>query len=301
MIVENKEGLDYLNKLRDGTLELGLGIGCALDKNLMFKRQQLVFNNGLDNVGKTYFMVWYMLCLTVKHNLTWTVYSTENSIAKIKRDLIHFLANENIVDLDEALYRHYFTYVSEHFKFISTENIYTFDEILDLFKQSSTDGYLIDPLTALINGTIKINKHETDNENMLKLRAWLNKNNKTVYINTHVSNEAARRRHPDGNEYEGLPHPRNKQDNEGGQKMANRADDFLTTHRYTQHEHHWMYTHIHVRKVKDTITGGMPTMNEEPIVLKHNADFSFTIGGINPLKTEEKQEDIFTEKSEAPF
>ena len=39
-------------------------------------------------------------------------------------------------------------------------------------------------------------------------------------------------------------------------------------HRYVQHPTDFMYTHIHVRKVKEVETGGRPTMLQEPIRLK---------------------------------
>jgi hypothetical protein len=283
MIVKDSEGKDYLNLLRTGKLEKGYEIGCELDNYLVFKRKQLVFANGLDNVGKTYFIAWYFLCLTQRHNLTWTIFSTENSIAKIKRDLIQFLAQRKVEDLTEMEFYNYFNHISHYFKFLSTDVVYNFEEVLKLFNESNTDGYLIDPLTALANGAIKINKHETDNENMLKLRAWLNTNNKTVYINTHVSTEAARRTYPKDHDLNGHTMPPTKADTEGGQKLANRADDFITIHRLTQHEIHWMNTQVHVRKVKDTLTGGGTTMLDYPVSLKHEKNFSFTVGGINPL------------------
>jgi hypothetical protein len=283
MIVKDTEGKDYLTKLREGKLETGLGIGCHLDTHLVFKRKQLVFANGLDNVGKTYFMVWYFLALTQKHGLTWTIYSTENSIPKIKRDLIQFISQKKIEELTEIEFYNHFNHVSHYFKFLSTEEVYNFEDVLKLFNESDTDGYLIDPLTALANGKIKVNKHETDNENLLRLRAWLNTNNKTVYINTHVSTEAARKVYPKDHDLANHPSPPMKSDTEGGQKMANRADDFITIHRLTQHPDSWMNTHIHVRKVKDTLTGGGMTMMDFPVVLRHEKNFSFVCGGINPL------------------
>jgi len=292
MIVDDLEGKKYLELLRAGQLETGLGIDCVLDNHLQFKRKQLVFINGLDNVGKTYFVVWYFLCLTQKHNLTWTIYSTENSIPKIKRDLIQFLAQKKVEDLNDMEFYKWFSHVSHYFKFLSTDTVYNFDDVLKLFNESDTDGYLIDPLTALANGQIKINKHETDNENMLKLRAWISTNNKTVYINTHVSTEAARRSHPKDHELSGHPTPPTKPDTEGGQKMANRADDFITIHRYTQHPNLWMNTEVHVRKIKDTLTGGKQTMLEFPVILQHGKNFDFTCNGINPITNKPKQMEV---------
>jgi len=47
--------------------------------------------------------------------------------------------------------------------------------------------------------------------------------------------------------------------------VANKADDFLTIHRITQHPTDWMITEVHVRKIKDTETGGRPTTLDNPI------------------------------------
>ena len=48
-------------------------------------------------------------------------------------------------------------------------------------------------------------------------------------------------------------------DCEGGGKWSNRCDNFMVIHRYVQHAMDWMITNVHVRKVKDTDTGMMPT------------------------------------------
>ena len=106
MIVADNEGLQYLEDLKNGLIPLGLGIDCNLDNHLRFKRGQLVMINGHDNVGKTYWICYYFLCLTIKHNLTWTIYSSENMIANIKRDLIQFKTGKKLTDLTAVSYTH---------------------------------------------------------------------------------------------------------------------------------------------------------------------------------------------------
>ena len=54
-------------------------------------------------------------------------------------------------------------------------------------------------------------------------------------------------------------------DVEGGGKFVNRADEFMVVHRYTQHETDWIFTDIHIRKVKELETGGRPTPLDQPI------------------------------------
>jgi len=65
---------------------------------------------------------------------------------------------------------------------------------------------------------------------------------------------------------------------EGGGKWANRADDVICIHRYTGSAQNWMYSHLHVLKVKENETGGRCTPYEEPIQLRmarNNIGFEF--------------------------
>jgi hypothetical protein len=57
-------------------------------------------------------------------------------------------------------------------------------------------------------------------------------------------------------------------DIEGGGKFVNRCDDFVVIHRYTDHKSEWMKTEWHIKKVKNTKTGGKPTFKENPIILE---------------------------------
>ena len=81
-------------------------------------------------------------------------------------------------------------------------------------------------------------------------------------------------------------------DVEGGGKWGNRADDVITVHRYTQHPDRWMISDIHVRKVKETETGGRPTNMDSPISMRMQVgNVAFTVAGqdlIDVKKEEEK-------------
>jgi hypothetical protein len=71
-------------------------------------------------------------------------------------------------------------------------------------------------------------------------------------------------------------------DVEGGGKFVNRADDFFVIARMTQHETEWMYSQIHVRKIKDMDTGGMPTVLDRPIKLRSvTNNVGYSIDGTN--------------------
>jgi hypothetical protein len=55
---------------------------------------------------------------------------------------------------------------------------------------------------------------------------------------------------------------------EGGQKWANKADDFLTVHRHVQDAEKWMITEVHVRKIKEVETGGKVTPHNAPVLVR---------------------------------
>ena len=66
MILKDNSTVKYLHAYKDGKIKQGLGIGCQLDNHFLFKRAEFNMVLGLDNVGKTNWLLWY---LHVKLNL----------------------------------------------------------------------------------------------------------------------------------------------------------------------------------------------------------------------------------------
>jgi hypothetical protein len=119
-----------------------------------------------------------------------------------------------------------------------------------------------------------------------EMRMFCSKNNVSIWLNTHAVTEALRRTNKKGSNYEGHPAPPMAADSEGGGKWVNRASDFMVIHRYSQHPDDWMYSHLHMRKVKEMETGGRPTPMEEPIVLRSKpGNTGFEIGGVDLVKS----------------
>ena len=117
------------------------------------------------------------------------------------------------------------------------------------------------------------------------MRMFCSKNNVSIWLNTHAVTEALRRTNKKGQNYEGFPSPPMAADSEGGGKWVNRASDFLVIHRYSQHPTDWMYSHLHVRKVKEMETGGRPTPMEEPVVMRSKiGNVGFEIAGLDLVK-----------------
>jgi len=268
--------MSYLEDYREGKLAQGLGIGNGLDENLRFKKAQFVMINGLDNVGKTYWFMWYALQLSMKHGLKWAIASLENSNDMLTRMLIEFYNKESLKGMEEDKMYRGLEFVQAHFTFAFNEQLWTVQQLLEWSLDEETDALLIDPHNACIK---EGNAHESDYRTCSDIRVFCEKTKKTVYINSHVYTEGARKIHKDG-DYKDHQMPPSKADTEGGQKFANRADDFITLHRYTQHERDWNKTFIWVRKVRDTDTGGKPTMLDYPITFTHY-NHVFTLGGLD--------------------
>lgn len=84
-------------------------------------------------------------------------------------------------------------------------------------------------------------------------------------------------------------------DVEGGSKFVARADEFVVIHRYTQHEMDWIFTDIHIRKVKELESGGRPTPLEQPIRLE---SMKFNVGyviGFKSLISHKQETEIQTD------
>jgi hypothetical protein len=103
---------------------------------------------------------------------------------------------------------------------------------------------------------------------------------KTIYCNLHPYSASGRQGavYPKEHQWSGQVRIPLKSDAEGGKSFANKADDFVVIHRLTSHPELWMQTMIEVVKVKDTDTGGKPTMFESPIILDYNFGRGFLVG-----------------------
>ena len=72
---------------------------------------------------------------------------------------------------------------------------------------------------------------------------------------------------------DGLPIAPFAEQTEGGGKFVNRCDNFLTFHRKIQHDdpHMRRTMEFHVRKVRETETGGSPTSFQDPLMYQMNS------------------------------
>ena len=276
MIINFEDHLNKIKEVRSGNLKEGLKLDIPeIDEYFRFKTSNFNVILGHANTGKTTLVLYLMLMYSVKHNLRWLIFSSENEPYTLIKKLIEFLEGNVINKIEELHFKNRSDWVDKHFKFIDPNQLYSFKNILDLAtaikKGWNYDGLMIDPYNSMVKDKhlIKnLNGHEYDYYATSEIRVFCKTNQISVWLNTHASTDSLRKKHGERHEYFGHPIPPMASDVEGGGKFVNRADDFLVIHRYIQHPTEWMNSLIHVRKIKDVDTGGRPTPMDSPIRLK---------------------------------
>ena len=289
----------YLEAVRDGSLKMGLSTGSPnLDAHFVLKEGAFVHINGIDNVGKSEIIWWLLLLAAMYHGWKGVIFSSENTLGAFMRRMIQFywgkpLRGGNVMSQSE--YEIAKKFIEKHFLLIkSQEDLYNYKDIINLVKVAKKKGDfqygMIDPYNSLkidLSGYSKLNTHEYHYEALSELKSFGQKNGFGWFITHHAVTAALRLKDAD-KKYPVAPR---KEDTEQGGKVANKADDFLTIHRITQHPTDWMISEIHVRKIKDTETGGRPTILELPIRFeRYKGGYAyvevdeFKVRGIDPVE-----------------
>lgn len=286
MITQSNKIKNKILDIKFGRVKEGLGIGIPeIDEYIRYKQGNFNLLIGHANVGKTTVICYLLTLYAIKHNLKFLIWSSENTPQSIVRKIIEFKMGLPIHTASEKDIAESIAWCDKHFKIIDVEDLYTYK---DLLKEATAvkdawdyDGLLIDPYNSLAKDhqlLRAVGSHEYDYQVSSEFRLFAKKKNVTVFLNAHGVTESLRRTHPKGHEYENLPMPLGLAGVEGGGKWGNRADDVLCIHRYTSHPNEWMYSHLHVLKVKENETGGRCTPFEQPISLRmsiNNVGFEF--------------------------
>ncbi len=270
----------YLNMARSNSLPEGLKFGYEpLDKHWRLKKGQLNIVHGLANVGKSTFM-WYLAVLSaIVHGWKWVIYTGENDYEFVIRRMMETYIGAQLHLFTSKQWDEAEVFIRTHFVFITNEFTYSFRDILDIAEKLRNDSFyfdalMIDPYNSLVvDDTIaksisKLSgsKHDYDYAATTEIRVFCRKTGASVFLNVHTGTEGARRvnREP--------KNPPRMYEVEGGNKFAARADDFITVHRNTKDEDSWMFTEVHIDKVKTQETGGRPTPEASPIVMRFVPD-----------------------------
>ena len=267
---------EYLNSVRDGTLIQGLTTGIpSLDEYFVFKEGNMVMTNGHDNAGKSV-VVWYLAMLSAMyHGWNWIIFASENTIGGFMRKMIQFYWGKSLHGkyvMNDTEYKIAKEFVEKHFSMIKAEeDMYNYKDIINMVKKAykvkKYNCVMIDPYNGLkidLSGFSKLSTHEFHYEALSDLKLFGKKYNIGVWVNHHAVTAALRAK--DGEKK--YPVAPQKADTEGGGKVGNKTDDFITIHRVTQHPTEWMVTELHVRKIKDTETGGRVTPIDNPVKLE---------------------------------
>ena len=282
----------YLERAQKGSyFDMGRIGNEKIDDFLRFKEGEFIVCTGHANVGKTHTMFYLMLMQSITHGKKWLCYAAENEVHSIQRKLIEFLHAKPINLIPEARMHSDLCFIDEYFKFINPNKILSAFELLNIFNEVLNEwpytGAFVDPYNSLRTDQSilgKISMHEYHYEVASAFRVFSHKEQVTLIVSTHPVTEAMRKVHHDKHEYARLPMPVGIADIEGGGKWGNRSDCVVVIHRYSGHATDWKHTHIHVRKVKETETGGRITPYDNPIVLTSMmGNVGFTIDGQNLL------------------
>lgn len=304
MLINFEDIKDKLNKIRIGQHKEAYKLDIQeIDDFIRFKEANFNIVLGHANVGKTTVVLYMMLLYAKRLGIRWLVFSSENEPHSIIRKLVEFLEQKPINKIEETDFNNHLSWINEYFKIVDTSTLYTYRQLIELATAIKNaweyKGMLIDPYNSLIKDpemSKSIGGHEYDYQATTEMRIFCKKHNVSIWLNTHANTNALRVKHSIGHEYVGHPIPPMASDVEGGGKFVNRADDFYCIHRYLQHPSEWMYSHIHVRKVKEIETGGRPTPLDEPIKLRSMVgNVGFEINGRPLLEAPLK------EQSNLPF
>ena len=281
-LASDSEMDDYINAVINGTLEMGSSTGLQnLDYFFRLKRNTMVWFGGVDNSGKTTVM-WYLSVLAAIFNdWKFLVYSAENNDGQARKKIIELYLNKPIKECSKQEIESGKKWFSEHYKIMTNRKFYSLEDFLLRAEIVFDEGWEYDCLMAdpYNSFEIKDNQYIENISNLNKLRVF-KENYSSVWVADHVTSSAARDKGEGGK----INRPYKSQI-EGGQIKANKVDDFIIIHRDTKDPENWMYNQIHIDKVKDTETGGKPTPNEEPVMLRSNPDLcGFECGGIDPVR-----------------
>lgn len=271
----SNDDLDFswITEYASGLIEVGLTTGNdILDRNFRYKKDFTIIN-GISNVGKTTLALHLMINASVQHGWKWIIYSSENKTASIKMRLMEFIVDMPIRQMDTEMIKYAYNWVNKHYKVISNNDVYSYSELIlfaekIIHHEGPYDGFFVDPYNSLridMAQGINKNSHEYHYEAASEFLTFANRMKMAVWLNMHAVTEAQRMRGEDG-----LPVAPTASMTEGGGKFVNRADCFLTFHRkVSSPDYDTRRTmEFHVRKVRETETGGAPTVYNEPFLFQ---------------------------------
>lgn len=259
------EPADYEREVLNGyTMEV-VKYGFEFDQWCPAKLAELTCIIGHTNVGKTTAILWLMSKL-VKQKRKVLIYSSENRISNIHKQLVRFVTGRENVSIEDL------ELVSPLVRYIKHERHFSYRDMLNqgtylLDVGFDFDFFLVDPYNSLrIETKAGLNTHDYHYQAAQEMRIFTTTTNKSIFLNCHTVTEAQRVK-PDQNGHRPAPLD---SDVEGGGKFPNTADNTIVLHRQISSmiPGEKYITELHVRKVRNQEFGGEPTPFEKPVKIK---------------------------------
>jgi energy-coupling factor transporter ATP-binding protein EcfA2 len=288
-LTDNSKDEEYIHRFRLGLIPQGLKFGHQyLDEHLLLKEGEFYAMLGHSHIGKSTLTLWLLFLASIHYGWNWLIYCGENSSASVKIKLMQFFMGKRIQKFTEKEQKIALKFVEEHFYLLSTNELYSYKDILQYAKTfmeyKSLKGLFIDPYNSL---KIDLGKHESkytyDYEAYSAMLTFTKKYNTSIFLSVHTTTAAQREKDNEGNQV--MPHAT---DAEGGSALYNRCDNFITAHRKIKDNAQFMFTQISVDKVRNDDTGGRPTPKSQPVILRMNDKVEFTDeNGMQPFNRDE--------------
>lgn len=287
----NEPGMEFIadSKLYEKEVLSGhkmevVNYGFELDANAPAKMGQLTAVIGHTNVGKTTVLL-YMLAKLIKAKRRILIYSAENRISVIHRQLCRFVFEVPVIG------QSHLDAIRPYIRYIKHERHFSYKDMLNQATFLLDAGYdfhffLIDPYNSLkIDNKDRLNGHDYHMQAVEEMRIFTMATEKSIFLNCHTVTEAQRVK-PDQNGHRPAPMD---SDVEGGGKFPNKADDTIVIHRQISSmiPDEKYISEIHVRKVRNDEFGGEPTKWEKPIRIRFRKDRT----GFDPLTQTERSTD----------
>lgn len=286
-VSSDDDDMKWITDYAEGKIEVGLTTGDErMDKHFVYKKEFLIIN-GHSNIGKTTFGLYLLVNSAIRHGWKWLIYSSENKTASVKMRLMEMATDIPVKQMTYNQRKEAFKWVNKHFTIVSNKDVYSYIDLIlfceKVSSQQHIDGFFIDPYNSLkieMTNNRNVGTHEYHYEAASEFLTYSKRKDIAVWLNTHAVTEAQRMKGEDG-----LPIAPFAEQTEGGGKFVNRCDSFLTFHRKIQHpEPHMRKTmEFHVRKVRETETGGSPTSYNEPLMFEMNASKTGFTNGVGRL------------------
>jgi hypothetical protein len=260
---------DYEREVLKGFMMEVVKYGFEFDKWCPAKLGELTCIIGHTNVGKTTAILWLMSKL-VKSGRKVLIYSSENRISNIHKQLVRFVTGHVNVSVDDIeVVRPLVRYIKHerHFSYrdMLNQGTYLLDANFDF------DFFLVDPYNSLrIDNKEKLNMHDYHYQAAQEMRIFTTTTSKSIFLNCHTVTEAQRVK-PDQNGHRPAPLD---SDVEGGGKFPNTADNTIVLHRQISSmiDGEKYITELHVRKLRNQEFGGEPTPYDRPVKIKFRTD-----------------------------